>query len=348
MRNRTVISEGRIDPESDPTHANAADWFARLHDAEISVEETMEWQRLMATDPQFAVAYARIEEVWNAFGGILEPTFMSSDAEKRDRYDGSVPVSRWFAAKSAWRIPKQYPALLAASLACLAIAAYWVISGISAPVRILQTAAGQNQAFILTDGSRLNLGADTRIEVRFNATSRQINLAQGEAFFVVAKDHARPFTVRAGDASVTAVGTQFSVNRGASQVVVAVIEGQVLVASGAAADMQSAAEARPLAAGEQVLVATSGKTPGALNHVTVAIGWQDGRLAFQSEPLSRVLQDVNRYASKPISVDDPSLGDLMVTGTASRDDLGGWLESLERVFPVRIVEDQQHITIRSR
>jgi len=57
---------------------------------------------------------------------------------------------------------------------------------------------------------------------------------------------------------------------------------------------------------------------------------------------------VNRYASKPISVDDPSLGDLMVTGTASRDDLGGWLESLERVFPVRIVEDQQHITIRSR
>ena len=238
-----MISEGRIDPESDPTYAIAADWFARLHDAEISVEETMEWQRLMATDPQFAIAYVRIEEVWNACEGIPEPALVVGDAERRDRYDGSVPVSRWLAAKSAWRIPRNYPALLAASVAGLAIAAYWVISGISAPVRILQTAAGQNQAFILADGSRLNLGADTRIEVRFGATSRQINLARGEAFFAVAKDHARPFTVRAGEASVTAVGTQFSVNRGARQVVVAVIEGQVLVAlSGGAPDVQSAGD----------------------------------------------------------------------------------------------------------
>jgi transmembrane sensor len=347
MRTQTVINEGRIDPECDPTHSKAAEWFAVLHDAEISVEQTMEWQRLMATDPQFAIAYARIEEVWNAFDGIRDPTFMTSEAETNDRYDGSISVSRWVAAKRVWRLPKRYSAMLAASIACLGVAAYWVLSGNSAPTQVLQTVVGQNQAFILADGSRLNLGADTRLEIRFNAASREVNLVRGEAFFAVAKDHARPFTVQAGNASVTAVGTQFSVNREAGQVLVAVVEGQVLVASGAVPN-EGGAEKRPVVAGEQVLVGTNPRTSASLRNVAVAIGWQGGRLAFQSEPLSRVLEDVNRYATKPISVDDPSLGDLMVTGTASRDDLAGWLESLEKVFPVRIVEDSQRITIRSR
>jgi transmembrane sensor len=342
-----LVSDGRIDPEYDPTHADAADWFARLHDAEISVEETMEWQRLMASDLDFALAYARIEEVWNAVGEISDPTSTMSEAEKIDRYDGSVPVSKWLAAKRPWRAARKYPALLAASVVCGAMVAYWVLSGARIPAQILQTAVGQNQAFILADGSRLNLGADTRLEVRFSATSRQINLTRGEAFFAVAKDHSRPFTVRAGDASVTAVGTQFSVNRAEGQVVVAVIEGQVLVNSSVVRSEPDIAERRQLVAGEEVLVETRGKTRS-LRKAAIAIGWQEGRLAFQSEPLSRVLEDVNRYAPKPISVDDPSLGDLMVTGTVARDDLGGWLKSLEKVFPVRIVEDPQRLTIRSR
>jgi transmembrane sensor len=342
-----LVSDGRIDPEYDSTHAAAADWFARLHDAEISVEETMEWQRLMATDSDFALAYARIEEVWNVVGEISDPPSIAREAEKADRYDGSVPVSKWLAGKARWRIARKYPALLAASVVCAAIVAYWVLAGSQVPAQILQTAVGQNQAFILGDGSRLNLGADTRLEVRFSATSRQINLLRGEAFFAVAKDHSRPFTVRAGDASVTAVGTQFSVNRGDGQVVVAVIEGQVLVNSSVVHSEPDAAERRQLVAGEEVLVQTSGKTRS-LRKAAIAIGWQEGRLAFQSEPLSRVLEDVNRYAPKPISVDDPSLGDLMITGTVARDDLAGWLESLKRVFPVRIVEEPQRLTIRSR
>jgi transmembrane sensor len=342
-----LVSDGRIDPEYDSTHAAAAEWFARLHDAEISVEETMEWQRLMASDSDFALAYARIEEVWNVFGEISDPPSIASQAEKADRYDGSVPVSKWLAGRTRWRIAGKYPALLAACVVCAAIVCYWVLSGAPVPAQILQTAIGQNQAFILADGSRLNLGADTRLEVRFSTTSRQINLTRGEAFFAVAKDHSRPFTVRAGDASVTAVGTQFSVNRGDGQVVVAVIEGQVLVDSRVVRSEPQTAERRQLVAGEDVFVQTSGKTRS-LRKAAIAIGWQEGRLAFQSEPLSRVLEDVNRYAPKPISVDDPSLGDLMITGTVARDDLGGWLESLKRIFPVRIVEDPQRFTIRSR
>lgn len=132
-----------------------------------------------------------------------------------------------FVHAGRWRTP----ALLAASMAGVALATYWVLWGAQPAVTVLQTPAGQNQAFILADGSRLNLGASTRLEIKLEARARDINLVRGEAFFPVAKDRDRPFTVHAGDATVTAVGTEFSVNRGADQVVVAVIEGRVLVGS---------------------------------------------------------------------------------------------------------------------
>lgn len=342
---------GTVDPENDETYQEAADWFTRLHGTPISVEETLEWQRLMASNPQFAAAYAGLEEVWNAVGEVSNPLLAPPEQAKRDAYDGSVPVSDWLSrrrpAAATWRTAT----LLAASFAGLAVAGYWIFWGGRPTGAILQTPAGQNHAFILADGTRLNLGADTRIEFTLKAKSREVNLLRGEAFFAVAKDRNRPFTVRAGDATVTAVGTEFSVNRGADQVVVAVIEGRVLVGSSVATtkdDRKSNGETKHLAAGEEVLVSTAAGSPSHLGEVALAIGWQGERLAFQSEPLSRVLEDVNRYAPKPIWLDDPSIGDLMITGTVVRSDINGWLASLETSLPVRIVEDPERVTIRSR
>jgi len=346
-----VVREDRVDPEYDVTYTEAADWFARLHEAQISVEEIMEWQRLMASDRRFAIAYSRVEEVWNAIGDIPTPNVAQVKAEMRDRYDGTVPISQWVRAQRAWKRPGRLPALLAASVASIALATYWLFWDTTGAVRVLQTPAGHNLAFALADGSRLNLGADTRLEIRFNATSRRIRITRGEAFFAVAKDRNRPFIVRAGNATVTAVGTEFSVNRGADQVVIAVIEGRVVVDAGTEASPDSRPDSAKtqLGAGQQILVSAAGAGSSAsLSNVTLALGWQNGRLAFQSEPLSRVLVDVNRYASKPISVDGSTIGDLMLTGTVVRDDVSGWLASLEKAFPVRVVEDSQRITIRPR
>src|SRR5262249_48873545 len=97
MRRQAVASRMN-DAEYDEIHEQAANWFARLHDAEVSVEETMEWQGLMTSDPRFARAYARIEETWNAFGDIEEP-IRPTLAERTDKYDGSVPISAWTVRK---------------------------------------------------------------------------------------------------------------------------------------------------------------------------------------------------------------------------------------------------------
>ena len=336
------------DPEYDETYAEAADWFARLHDGEVTVEQTMEWQHLMAQRPKFAAAYARIAEVWDALDAIPLTLPAPSVHEQRDRYDGSVAVSSWLKRRRVTTLPRWAIPLMAASLVGAAIG-YWLIVGTTASGYVLQTPRGQNQAFILADGSRVNLGANTRLEIRLGSDYRRVDLIRGEAFFAVAKDPRRPFTVRSGDASVTAVGTEFSVNRAADQVVIAVIEGRVVVAAGPPKNQTSEPEQkRQLDAGEEISLGVRAAAGKAIDSVTMPVGWQNGRLAFQSEPLSRVLVDVNRYAPKPIAVDDPSLGDLMITGTVLRDDVPGWLESLEKAFPLKVVDEPQSVTIRSR
>src|SRR3546814_15118414 len=56
---------------------------------------------------------------------------------------------------------------------------------------------------------------------------RQVALKDGEAWFQVAKDRARPFVVEIGDVRVRAVGTAFAVKRTAAGVDVPVTEGVV-------------------------------------------------------------------------------------------------------------------------
>ncbi len=72
---------------------------------------------------------------------------------------------------------------------------------------------GQNSLINLTDGSRIWLSAGSSISYleNFTPSSREIKL-EGEAYFEVAKDSCRPFTVYSGDISTTALGTSFNIN----------------------------------------------------------------------------------------------------------------------------------------
>jgi len=71
------------------------------------------------------------------------------------------------------------------------------------------------------------------------------------------------------------------------------------------------------------------------NDASSAVAWQQGRLAFESEPLRYVVQDVNRYTEKPIVIADPRTGALRVTGTVTEDNIIGWINSLQSAFALR-------------
>ena len=79
-----------------------------------------------------------------------------------------------------------------------------------------------------------------------------------------------------------------------------------------------------------------------------ATGWQIGHLVFRLQPLRYVVEDVNRYARKPIVLESDSVGALMITGTVERENIPGWIKSLERAFDLQVTEDADQITLRAR
>ena len=60
---------------------------------------------------------------------------------------------------------------------------------------------------------RVELNTETRLRASISADGREAWLDQGEAYFEVAHDASRPFTVHMGDRTVNVLGTRFSVKR---------------------------------------------------------------------------------------------------------------------------------------
>lgn len=351
-----------MNAERDAIHLAAADWLARLREPDISSDELLNWQKWMADDARHARSFARMQEVSQLLHTLPRPSRFHSSNDSEDNYDGSIPLSEWRAMhtakqpKAAWRRRFVIPVAIAASIFLVVAAALVVQQFRSHPnPQVVQTPIGQNRSIELPDGSNVTLGADTKLTVAMNATSRQIHLLHGEAFFKVAKDPSRPFKVHAGDATVLAVGTEFNVNRAQNQVVVSVIEGRVIVepqtgivpiallrrfkSNFAAVKLDAGQQTKASGAGVQVA------TP--LLDTAIATSWQSGRLAFRLKPLREVLEDVNRYATKPIVAEDEEIALLRVTGTVMSDNVRPWVNSLQNALGIEAVEESERIVLKS-
>ena len=342
------------DIERDPAYLAAAEWFLRLQGREVTIDDTLAWQAWLNESPRNAQAFARLEELSQVLRSVPTQLRLSTPELERDRYDGSIPLKEWSEPRLALRFP--WVGLgVAAALAGIAFALltlFWHRPASS----IFTTAIGENKNITLADGSTVALGGDTRIEVTLSAGLRAIELLKGEALFTVAKDPLRPFKVRVSDATIVALGTTFDVQRDSDRAIVAVTEGRVLVEPVAHFLPVSVLQGfRPklravhLDAGQQTVAGSAGiEDPTRVEDAAAATAWQTGRLAFRLQPLRYVLEDVNRYARKPIVLEGPRLGSLVITGTVERNNISGWISSLERAFDLEATEESDRIVIRAR
>ena len=335
--------------DRDPAHLAAADWLVRLQSTDLSIEDTLAWQAWLNADRAHAQAFARMEEISQVLRSVQAPSAASPRQVARDRYDASVPIKDW----NRRHAPGHRTAIaLAASIAALALtAAFWKTPP---PSNSFATAIGETRNVTLSDGSTIALGGDTQIEVALSEKERDIELTKGEAMFTVAKDAARPFKVRAGDATVVAVGTAFNVERDSDRSVVSVTEGRVVVEPVThflpvfvLQEFKPKLRSVRLNKGQQTTAGSAGiEEPTKME--APAIGWQIGQLAFHLQPLRYVLEDVNRYAHKPIVLENDHVGALVITGTVERENIAGWVKSLERAFDLQATEEADQITLRER
>jgi len=344
-----MAEEVRHEIEDNPVFQTAADWLLRLQQPSLTLEETIEWQHWMNADRRHAHAFERLEELW---GKCQELEFPSANvtASATDDYDGSEPIASWLAqrASAADRFPVNRPSTRRTRIAWAVAAGVLVASALAAQMFLIDTSratsfetpVGGNQTVHLADGSVIELAGHSRCDVRLGRHRRAVTLVRGEALFHVTKDPRRPFLVSAGNANVEAVGTEFDIRRTADRVIVAVVEGRVLI--------QPVAEFLPvswvnwthangqpmtLGAGNQTTVDPGGiESRQAITDPETTLSWRHGRLAFEREPLRDVIADVNRYSTVPIALEDERIGDILITGTVSGSDIEGWIASLQSAF----------------
>jgi transmembrane sensor len=195
----------------------------------------------------------------------------------------------------------------------------------------------------LDDGSIVELNAHSKVRIDFSDRQRDVELLSGQALFRVAKDHARPFVVHAGTASVRAVGTQFDVNRKSRGTTVTVLEGRVAVASATMASGKGADAL--LVSGEQMTVTPTEVRKAQSPDVAAATAWTQHLLIFDGTALQDVLEEFSRHTARRIVIDSPELATLKISGqytSTNPDSLLRFL-SLQRGVIVSEVNGQTHI-----
>jgi transmembrane sensor len=243
------------------------------------------------------------------------------------------------------RKPTRRPVLAAAALALLAsIAALFLWIGSDA-ARSYSTGIGEQRTIQLADGSTVELNARSRVTVRLTEHRRDVALIEGQALFSVAKDKQRPFVVRAGDAQVRAVGTEFDVYKKQAETVVTVVEGRVETYSGA--DGADAA-AIMLSAGEQLTVLPHTVTKPTRADTAAATAWVQKRLIFEETPLNEVAEEFNRYNRRPLAIDDAELQKLKISGVYSSTDPASLINFLRSQNSINVIETENQVRVVRR
>lgn len=236
-----------------------------------------------------------------------------------------------------------------ATAACTLLAAllggtYWLDPAYR--VETMTTLAGEQRTWPLTDGSTVVLDTGTEIQVAWHVRSRRAVLAQGQAYFDVARSSWRPFSVDAGLAEVTVTGTSFDVDRGREQVDVRLYEGSVAVQR-TDAGSSSGPSAWQLRPGQALRVGAEAVLPYAVVAGEARPAWADGLLVFEQLPLADALAQIQRYRPERIMLDDPSLAGLRVSGVFQIAQAARIFDLLPRVWPVQVDQQADEIHVRA-
>lgn len=313
---------------------DAAAWHARLQESDATEQDFQEWQTWLASSPEHKRMFREVEDAWYLIG-CVDPSLHASELESAASRRSESSGARRFRTSSAL-LAVAVVSVVAIGLALMQFEVPWGASRYA-------TAKSEQRSVRLPDGTRITLGGESRLQSRFTDHSREITLAYGEAFFEVAQDPARPFVVRIRGTEIHALGTAFNVRAASDRVLVSVTEGRVALipaepdARGSPA-VRAAEEGRAiLHAGQQVALDRSGQIAQSNKAPADMATWRQGRFEYRGEELGRVVEDLNRYSDRRITLEDAGVSKLRYSGTIFPDHIDEWLEGVEGILPVAVV-----------
>jgi transmembrane sensor len=275
----------------------------------------------------------------------------SADAAHAQAFDQVWRTSQDPALAEAMRLreqrqtvhPRRAPvAALAGGLAAAALAlvvAWPQLQLMTVAPITLETAPGQLRDVTLNDGTRVTLDGATRLEVRLGSRRRQVALVRGEAFFDVAHDAARPFTVKADAGSACVLGTAFDLERADGRLELSVYRGRVRLAPRGL--IHRTAE---LTVGQRAF-AKAGRLSAVKPFDPSADDWRSGWLETEGLTLERLVERLNRASATPIAIADPDLGRQRVAGRFRLDEPRALVENLALMHGFKVRQTSEGLVL---
>ena len=211
----------------------------------------------------------------------------------------------------------------------------------------LQIPRGGEYFLTLADGTEVWLNAETEIRypVQFTGDKRVVYL-DGEAYFTVAPDKNKPFTVVSTHASVSVLGTQFNFRAYPDErdVQTTLVSGSVIMQS------KKYKQQIKLVPGEQgVLEKNSAKLMKQEVNTYLYTAWKDGRFAFRDARLEDLFNILARWYDLSVFYQSPEAKDIRFTGDLNKtDDFKSILKIIEQNERVTFTVNQRTVFIQAK
>jgi transmembrane sensor len=203
---------------------------------------------------------------------------------------------------------------------------------------------GRKSTVMLPDGSTVKLNAESHLKYEEFDNKRNVHLT-GEAFFEVAEDAGKPFTVFSKEISTTALGTSFNVRSYPEDLIT-----QVYLRTGSV-------EVREFENNQKeklILAPGDGVEYNALNKTLVlakiepemALAWNDNIIKFESADFNQVRNKLERWFGVEIEVVGKPDSAWRISGAFKNESLVNILTSIDFTAPLEYKISNNKVKIK--
>lgn len=298
---------------------DAWNWVLRITSGDATKADIAALEHWCAQSVRHAQAFALASQRWKSFGPAIENVLRKDAAAVSRR--ASPLVGRRAVLGGA----------LAASAAAATVAmvvrpplGLWPsVTELAADYR---TAPGEQRQVSLADDISVEMNTRTSLNIRpAGNEGGRIELVAGEAAVAT---RSKAIEIVAGDGQAWSVAARFSVRCDGPIVRVTCLDGLVDVAQGA--------QSTTIRGNQQVSYSADGIGSIAAVDAAIVTGWREGDLYFRDEPLSRVVEEINRYRSGRIVLMNDALGRRRFTARFKLDRLDVVVAQLQAAFGAQV------------